>query len=177
MNAWIDWGFVAAFAAAWPAWETWYRLPRVRAAIEAGVPGRRVREYRSTMLQQWALTAVALVLVARGVHTLPAIGLTLPQGSGLAWTVGFVVLVLVFLRTQHRAATGTDAGRAAVRRQLVPLRWLLPATGTELAHFRALSVTAGICEEILFRGYLMAFLMPLGGNALLRSLVTVKGDD
>jgi membrane protease YdiL (CAAX protease family) len=24
-------------------------------------------------------------------------------------------------------------------------------------------VTAGVCEEILFRGYLMAFLLPLGG--------------
>lgn len=35
---------------------------------------------------------------------------------------------------------------------------LLPRTDEEAAHFRVLSVTAGICEEIVYRGYLIWYL-------------------
>ena len=164
MNPWIQWGFVAAFAVAWPAYENNVRLPRVKAAILAGEPGRRVREYRLTMLQEWALVGIALVLLTRGGRSPHEIGLALPTGGGLAWTIGIVLGTGVLLLVQHRAATGTEAGRAAVGRQLAPLRWLLPGPGVELAQFRALAVTAGVCEEILFRGYLMTCLTPFGGT-------------
>lgn len=171
MNPWIDWGFVTAFAVAWPAYECWYHMPRAKAAIEAGVPGRRVREYRLAMLEQWALVAIAVALVIAGGRPLATIGLTLPTGNELLWSVGIVLAVGLLLALQVRTATGSDAARASVRAQLARLRWLLPQPGPELANFRALSVTAGICEEILFRGYLITFLLPLGGTvfALLAS--------
>ena len=170
--SWLDLGFVAAFAGAWPAYENFVRLPRVRAEIAAQGGSRRVREYRITMAQQWTLVALAFVLIASRGRSWSSVGLVLPNGAGLGWTVGIVAAVLAFLWFQHRAATGTDAGRAAVARQLAPLRWLLPSSAPELANFRALSVTAGVCEEILFRGYLMAFLLPLlgtGGAVVLSS--------
>jgi membrane protease YdiL (CAAX protease family) len=164
MNAWIQWSFVAVFALAWPAYENQLRLPRVRAAILAGQPGRRVREYRLTIAQQWMLVAVAIALVAWGGWPPSRVGLTLPTGASLAWTIGIVVAVLALLLVQYRAALGTRA-RASVQRQLAPVRWFLPGPGAELANFRALSVTAGVCEEILFRGYLMACLTPFTGAA------------
>jgi membrane protease YdiL (CAAX protease family) len=164
MNPWIDWGFVTAFAVAWPAYENWYRLPRVKAEILAGAPGRRVREYRNTMLQEWAVVAIALALVVWSGRPLAAIGLTLPTANGLWWTIAIVLVLVVLLVLQVRAAT-RDAAHASVRRQLAPVRWFLPSPGPELANFRALSISAGICEEILFRGYLIAFLLPLGGTA------------
>ena len=161
LPSWIDWSFVAAFAGAWPVYENFVRLPRVKAAILAGAP--RIHEYRLTMAQEWLLVAIALALVVFGGRSLASVGLVLPQGAGLLWTIGIVVALGVLLFVQHRAATGSEAGRTAVSRQLAPLRWLLPATGPERANFRALSVTAGVCEEILFRGYLMAFLLPFAG--------------
>lgn len=41
---------------------------------------------------------------------------------------------------------------------LTPMMWFLPATSSERAWFAAVSVTAGICEEILFRGFLLHYL-------------------
>jgi membrane protease YdiL (CAAX protease family) len=43
-------------------------------------------------------------------------------------------------------------------KQLEGLRFFLPATRKERWWFAALSVTAGICEEILFRGFLLRYL-------------------
>ena len=160
---WIDWLFIAVFAGAWPAFENLFRLPHVKAAIAAQGSPRRIREYRLIMVLQWSLVAIALALVGFGGRSWASVGLTLPHGAGLWWTIGIVVALALLLRMQGRAATGTDAGRAAVSRQLAPLRWFLPANGPELANFRALSVTAGVCEEILYRGYLMAVLLPFGG--------------
>jgi membrane protease YdiL (CAAX protease family) len=160
---WLDLGFVATFAGAWPAYENFVRLPRVRAEIAAQGGPRRVREYRITMAQQWTLVALAFVLMAVSGRSWDSVGLVWPSGAGLWWSSGALALIGVFLFVQHRAATGSEAARAAVARQLVPLRWILPASPPELANFRALSVTAGVCEEILFRGYLMAFLSPLVG--------------
>ena len=170
---WLDLGFVATFAGAWPAYENFVRLPRVRAEIAAQGGPRRVREYRTIMLQEWVLVAVAAVLMITGGRSWSSIGLVLPQGAGLLWSVALVALIVAFLVVQYRTATGSDAARAAVGRQLAPLRWLLPSSA-ELANFRALSVTAGVCEEILFRGYLMAFLLPIfgtGGAIVVSSLL------
>jgi membrane protease YdiL (CAAX protease family) len=163
--SWIDLGFVAAFAGAWPAYENFVRLPRVKAEIAASGGPRRIREYRLTMLQQWSLVAIGLALVAFGRRSWESVGLVLPHGAGLVWTLGIVFAIGALLWVQARAATGSDAARDAVRRQLAPLRWLLPGSAAELANFRGLAVTAGVCEEILFRGWLMAFLVPFTGVA------------
>lgn len=169
---WLDYGFVALFAGAWPAFENFVRLPRVRAGIEAGT-GRRVVEYRLTMVQEWALVAIALALIVSGGRSWQSVGLVLPEGAGLVWSLVVIAAAVAFLVFQHRTATGNERARASVARQLAPVRWFLPASSSELAHFRALSVTAGVCEEILFRGYLMAFPLPFGalGAVLISSVL------
>jgi len=166
LPSWIDWSFVAAFAGVWPAYENLVRLPRVKVEIGREGSPRRIREYRFVMLQEWLLVAIAIALIVFDRRPWASVGLVLPHGAGLWWTIGIVVAVAVLLRMQYGVATGTDRARASVNRQLTPVRWLLPASAPELANFRALSVTAGVCEEILFRGYLMAFLLPLGGGGV-----------
>jgi membrane protease YdiL (CAAX protease family) len=43
------------------------------------------------------------------------------------------------------------------RSQLGEVRALLPHTSNELSLFMGLAVTAGICEELLYRGFLIAY--------------------
>lgn len=51
---------------------------------------------------------------------------------------------------------------AGMRRSLLAqfdaIDYLLPRTATDIALFAAVSVTAGICEEVLFRGFLFHYL-------------------
>ena len=42
--------------------------------------------------------------------------------------------------------------------QLNAVRPLLPTSVGELRYFTVLSITAGVCEEVLFRGYLIWYL-------------------
>ena len=46
---------------------------------------------------------------------------------------------------------------AAVVDQLANMKELIPRTPRETRLFNALSVTAGICEELIYRGYMIAY--------------------
>ncbi len=50
------------------------------------------------------------------------------------------------------------------------VRALMPVTGREKGMFALLSVTAGTSEEIVFRGFLPAFLLPWTGSYLVAAL-------
>jgi uncharacterized protein len=124
--------------------------------VRAGVAGARVREYRRTVAMQWGL--VGLVLAAwltAGRPLAPAWPSLLQLGAGLAITAAG----LVVLRAQLRAIARLSAeDRAVLHAQLLPLAELIPRTPSERRWFRAMACTAGICEEILYRAFLHAYL-------------------
>ncbi|MFW6031580.1 MAG: CPBP family intramembrane glutamic endopeptidase [Myxococcota bacterium] len=127
--------------------------------IEAGVPRARVRQYRRTTVVQWimALALVAVwVLVDRALDVL---GFTVPGGGRLAIGAGVTALGLAFLTGQWRAVRRMeDEDLAEMQEGMTFIAPILPRTGEEAAHFRVLSVTAGICEEIVYRGYMIWYL-------------------
>ena len=61
---------------------------------------------------------------------------------------------------------------ARLRREAPVLRELLPVSGPERSLFVALSATAGICEEIVFRGFLIHALTLATGSVTLALLLS-----
>lgn len=127
--------------------------------VAAGIPDARIREYRHTIAVQWMITLAVVtswLLAGRG---LDALGFTVRGGWALAVGAGITVASLVLLTGQWRAirrAEGEDLDK--LRTQMEFVEPMLPRTEREAANFRALSVTAGICEEVLYRGYLIWYL-------------------
>ena len=84
------------------------------------------------------------------------------------------VLGIVFLVNQLRevqSATQEDIDKLSKR--FGKLSIIIPHNGSELARFYALAVTAGIVEEILWRGFLIWYLnqfMPLWVAALISTI-------
>jgi CAAX protease family protein len=86
-------------------------------------------------------------------------------------------VLLLYCRDTARVARSEKA-RARLRSVYQALFKILPHTPLELLCFLALSLTAGFCEEFLFRGYLIWFLQPgLGwwGAAGVAALVFAVG--
>ena len=155
----VDLVLVLAFAVVWPAYSARFGRAALREAVEAGAAGARRAEYGSTMLMLWTFAALAAAAALERGRSAAELRLLPPTGVGLALGILAVALVLVLLALQSRVGRSA-AGRAAVRRQLEPLVWFLPHDAADRALFRPLSVTAGICEEWLCRGYLLAVLTP-----------------
>ena len=125
----------------------------LRAAPLEAMPRLRPQYHARGIAAQWTLTLVVAALWSFQHRPLAAL-LLLPRITPgligvLAGTLGIVIAVL-------RQMRGLETDRALVDRiadRLEPAGRLLPGTACEWPLFAAFAVTAGICEELLFRGF------------------------
>jgi len=149
------------FAVPWLAVVEYRRLLQ---ALRAGAPGARSRSYRRTILHEWAFGGLVAALWAWSGRPLSSLGLSLDLDTGRGAWVGYgLTLAGCALLVAQTVAVwrGADA-RAAIREQVQPFEPLLPHTATESRWFVVVSITAGVCEEVVYRGFFMAYLAPLG---------------
>lgn len=141
-----------AFLLVLPVVEWRVTWPRFLARLAAGVPGARLAFYQKVIFGEW-LAVVCLLVFWNGRPwrwLLLGAFAPLPFGVGM----GAAVVIAVFLRVQYRALAANPDLMARARRQLGGAVPLLPHTRAERKLFHVVSITAGVCEEILFRGFL-----------------------
>ena len=128
------------------------------------IPTRtKLRLYATILVMEWTLVGLTAVIAHRHGLGLADLGQTLgnPRLSLAVMALGLLGLLAltVFNTRQIRSATREDL-LATVRRA----RKFVPVGAVEIAVFALVSVTAGICEEILYRGWLVSFLGAASGS-------------
>jgi len=113
--------------------------------------------YGSTIAFQWILLGVvAWRAVARGL-TPADLGLARGfDGALLLWSVGGAGILGAFQWFNLRRLGQSTGPVPELMRKLS--QRLLPHNTTETAPYGALAVTAGVCEEFVYRGFVMAAL-------------------
>ena len=145
-----------------PVWDYSYmrRLKR-----EPG-PAGRIGVYQTLCAWLWIASIVAcLVLGFR-----PLFCITVAAGDAawfemlwVRWLLEIVIalftaaVVLPYAIVMWKKLAGWPRKYASAG-ALKPMMWFLPATASERRWFAAVSVTAGVCEEVLFRGFLLRYL-------------------
>jgi membrane protease YdiL (CAAX protease family) len=129
-------------------------LKRIHRRILSGKPDPRVRAYVFSMLQQWTLAAACIGIWVSNERSWKDLGLAAPTGVGF-WIIAVIAaLGVVFLIRQGRAVVRDPELQAQVRAKFGRTEALLPRSPREGAFFDGLSLTAGVCEELLYRGFL-----------------------
>jgi membrane protease YdiL (CAAX protease family) len=132
------------------------RSHQMREAIGAD----RISLYERTILFQSMVFILVIVGVwLRGSSVYEVLGerwrslqhVVTDAGIGLLLLLASIMVPTIF-------GPHSQAGDAATQ-------FLLPRSGAEIAGWIALSLTAGICEEVLFRGYLQKQIAALTNNA------------
>ncbi len=147
---------------------------RLLRRVAAGEKVNRTQLYRNTVISHWTLLFMCMAMWANMARPWSAIGLGLELD--LWFAVGAVLTMLgigalVMQIRQVNEATADDL--KSIRDRFGNLAVIIPQNGNELARFYGLSVTAGIVEEILWRGFLIWYLnqfMPLWGAALVSTI-------
>ncbi|HYX69554.1 MAG TPA: CPBP family intramembrane glutamic endopeptidase [Terriglobales bacterium] len=131
--------------------------------VKSGKPlAPKRRRFLATMvIELWLL---GLALGANRPHSLPLFPRTLPDATGLFY--GAVVLGSLLL------AAGKGLTRAPAER-LQKLRQRLPENAQELGWWAVISLLAGFCEEIGYRGVLYGMLLDAWHSVPLAILVAV----
>jgi len=148
---------------AWPAYAKWVEWPRFRRMVEKDPRRALVHEYKMTLLHQWVLTAIAAFIWLHAGRSWESIGMRPMVGWWLWGSVGIVLEVFALHAYQVWRLDRSAKARAAARdsKSIKSIEIILPHNDRELRWFFLVSMTAGICEEFLFRGYLMCALAPL----------------
>jgi membrane protease YdiL (CAAX protease family) len=118
-------------------------------------PGARLHHYRRGIVGEWAAVLVVVVIGLLAGYTAGSIGMNAPNDATYVEQLIGEVTVLLFITTVFmRRPQFLDP----LRRQAKGFAALLPRTTEERLTFAVLAVTAGICEENLFRGFGFAYV-------------------
>lgn len=128
-----------------------YRMLKKRLNVDASA---RILFYRTQVLWEWSWVVVLVVIAVPIPEPLKWMGLTLPNQIG--WIILLALLIgiglSIFLLRRNPGAM------ARMQRSLEGSSILLPSTPRERKWFAVTAITAGICEELLYRGFLMHYL-------------------
>jgi membrane protease YdiL (CAAX protease family) len=114
------------------------------------------------MILLWTLVATGVALWLFEARTWEALRLTIPRGWRLWSTLGLAfALAITYARTVVRITRSSRSRRIKVGNPHVEK--LSPHTRSELGWWVAVSLSAGFCEEFIFRGYLIWVFQPVFG--------------
>ncbi len=138
-------------------------MGRLERDVANGVPGARMRAYGRNIVLQWVGAAIFLAWWLALGRTPAEIGLHF-RVSGLEWiAVAFCLALSVLVAVMTLRASRDPKSLDKVGAQLGRLSVFVPHTPAELRRFDGVSVSAGICEEIVYRGLLLTALTTLVG--------------
>ena len=166
---WDFWLIFLALGVLLP-WRGRARMKKLLAMPHVSVM-ERLALYASTIAFQWlAVAIVGWRVWARG-YTAQQLGLVFHDRTKLliAGIVGAVVIGILQWLNLRRVSRIPLESRGPL--QAIAER-ILPQTAVELPPYLALAITAGLCEEFLYRGFAMAALASTGLSARLVVLVS-----
>jgi len=156
----IDLVIVAVLAIGWPLYDRFVDWPRLQRWTREDAPRARQREYVSIIAVQWLFAAVMLAVWMRAGRAWVGLGLVAPSGWRLGLALALVGALGGLYAQQPRALARMPEARERVRRAAGRLEVLLPHTTAEFRLFLGVAVTAGVCEELLYRGYFITVMAP-----------------
>ena len=147
---------------------------RLLRRVEAGEHVSRSMIYDSTIVGQWFLFGLTVVIWAGAGRDWAWLGLDGPlDGRFFAGVILALIAIGLLVLQVKQIANATTDELEHTRSQLGKLEFIIPRNRGELRHFYRLSLTAGIVEEVLWRGFMIWYLnqfMPLWAAATLSTI-------
>jgi len=137
----------------YPIWD-YFGTRELRAGTN---PSAKLRYYKKTFALEWLAAAAALFIAGPRIFLLsiqlPYIG-QLHSFITRTLAAALVIVIVYVVLGPHLQALRNEKVRHSLLKQYNSLSLFIPKTQVEFRWFGAVAVTAGICEEILWRGFL-----------------------
>lgn len=152
MSVW-DHLFALVLIAVYPLY-TWWSMRRLKPALAGGPHAARLQMYRSGQWELWGLMTLVLLLAVTQGRDWSALGLGMPHPLWGPVLLLVVLVIIAFMRRSLRGFPADEQQACSVRDTMKDVLFMLPADARELSGYRRISLAAGICEEIVYRGFL-----------------------
>ena len=156
-----------------PAWDA-IETRRLKANAD---PRKRLKWYRKLIVASWVLALLVTWTSGgrRNVGTIEARAPWLPTGEAARdFVVGLLVAVVVAQTLVLFQLRKKPEAQARIAKALASLYFILPVTREERRWYFIVSITAGICEEVVYRGFLIHYLMGAPANPSVTLAVVIS---
>ncbi len=134
-----------------------------RAEARGAVGNSRLRAYAYFMTYQWALVACIAILWIETKRPWSSLLLGSPNRLGFAVSMALAASYAIFMILQRRMIANRPKVLERLRSRIAEIKSIVPHTLGERRLWTFAAITAGCCEEVFFRGYLLTFLASFGG--------------
>ena len=131
--------------------------PRLQRATAAGTPGVRVRYHLIGAASLWLVAAGSVAVMLRQQQPWSDLRLDVPSPLRLAAGFAVVIAYIAYVMTRYSRLIGKPDRLRAMMKNHANIEALLPHTPAEAKTFAFLSISAGVCEEIVYRGFVLWF--------------------
>jgi membrane protease YdiL (CAAX protease family) len=118
----------------------------------------RIRSYHKTIAWLWGATVLLLATVPWDALVRPSLPDIEWPRAARATVVGMTAGALLAMLIPVLLARANTAMRERLIAQFATIGFFLPASRIERRWFVAVCLSAGICEEVIYRGFLIRFL-------------------
>lgn len=141
-----------------------FRAKQQLQAVEEWDTYMKVAVYRGNSLFLWFIALVVIMVWMLTGRPLAILGFQPPIPE--SWPIiGLITGIFIVV---YAIDVGTDLihskAREKARKHLYKYTPFIPATSYEMRQFMLVAVTAGICEEIIFRGFFITYFLSLFGD-------------
>ena len=142
-----------------PLWDR-YEIPRLKASTE---PRKKIHYYGKIMAATWICAIASALFIGIvsvfAIHTTPGEIAWLDPGSrGRMFMQGLTIGVLIVIFVPAVLALRSEKIRVKAGKAAKRMSFLLPSSGEERRWWWLVCLTAGIGEEVIYRGFLLHYL-------------------
>lgn len=152
--------YVVCFAVAMPLYDYMFGQKGYERRVQASAALARAWLWKSGITYLWVIIGVGAAYWVYAGRPWSGLKLTLPEGWRLVVAAAIAVAYSAWYLNGIAQLRRDAALRESVRATMGGATAVVPHKRSELPFFMGVSVTAGFCEEFLFRGYFIWTLAP-----------------
>ena len=159
---------VIIFSGLYPAYDFFYSIPKFKKYLSLNKPGIRKKEYQKSISWIWILSILVIIIWRYNDRDFVDLGLDFSLGWQIWLSSLIIVIALTYFiylyRTIKRDAEQKFSLSAKMKNHEGSEN--LPHNKQEFGWFILVAISAGICEELLYRGFLIWYFNVFSSTAI-----------
>ena len=166
---------VLLFSGLYPAYDFFYSIPKFKKYLKLNKPGIRKKEYQKSISWIWILSFLVIIIWRYNDRNFADLGLDFSLGWQIWLSSLIIIIALIYFIYLYRTINSDEEQKFSLSAKMKNQKGSenLPHNKKEFGWFILVAISAGICEELLYRGFLIWYFNVFSSISIALVLSTI----